>query len=102
MSRTLDKSENWRKAAMNRLIDNDQRALADAIGRMTAKEFLEMTTLTDFNVRMSDFQYDDYYSKQGHAKERNLAAVQSESSAYTLDLVNRFSPRNADRAAKAR
>lgn len=102
MSRALVKSEHWRKAAMNRLIDNNQRDLADAIGRMTAKEFLEMATLSDFNVRMSDFQYDDYYSRQGHAKERNLAAVQSESSAYTLDLVNRFSPQNADRAAKAR
>lgn len=101
MSRALEKSENWHKVAMNRLIDNDQHALAAAIGRMTAKEFLEMITLSDFNVRMSDFQYDDYYSKQGHTKERNLAAVQSESSAYMLNLVNRFSPQNADRAAKA-
>lgn len=102
MRRVLKKSEHWRKVAGNKLIDNNQRELADAIGRMTAKEFLEMITLTDFNVQMSDFQYDDYYSKQGHAKERNLAAVQSESSAYMLDLVNRFSPQNADRAAKAR
>lgn len=102
MSRALKKSEHWRKAAMNKLVDNNQRDLADAIGRMTAKEFLEMITLTDFNVQMSDFQYDDYYSKQGHTKERNLAAVQSESSAHMLGLVNRFSPQNADRAAKAR
>lgn len=100
MSRVLEKSERWRKVAMNKLIDN-QRELADAIGRMTAKEFLEMVTLTDFNVQMSDFQYDDYYTKLGHTKERNLAAVQSESSAYMLELVNRFSPQNADRAAKA-
>lgn len=102
MSRALRKSEHWREVARNKLIDNNQRELADAIERMTAKEFLEMATLTDFNVQMSDFQYDDYYSKQGHTKERNLAAVQSESSAYMLDLVNRFSPQNADRAAKAR
>lgn len=102
MSRVLKKSEHWRKVARNKLIDNNQRELADAIGRMTAKEFLEMITLTDFNVQMSDFQYDDYYSKQGHTKERNLAAVQSESSAYMLDLVNRFSPQNSDHAAKAR
>lgn len=101
MSRVLKKSELWRKVARNKLIDNDQREVACAIGRMTAKEFLEMVTLTDFNVQMSDFQYDDYYSKQGHTKERNLAAVQSESSAYMLDLVNRFSPHNAERAAKA-
>lgn len=101
MSRVLKKSEHWRKVARNKLVDNNQRELADAIGRMTAKEFLEMITLTDFNVQMSDFQYDDYYSKQGHTKERNLAAVQSESSAYMLGLVNRFSPQNADRAAKA-
>lgn len=101
MSRVLKKSEHWRKVARNKLIDNNQRELADAIGRMTAKEFLEMITLTDFNVQMSDFQYDDYYSKQGHTKERNLAAVQSESSAYMLDLVNKFSSQNADRAAKA-
>lgn len=100
-SRVLKKSEHWRKVARNKLTDNNQRELADAIGRMTAKEFLEMITLTDFNVMMSDFQYDDYYSKQGHTKERNLAAVQSESSAYMLNLVNRFSPQNADRAAKA-
>lgn len=102
MSRALDRSEHWRKVAVNRLIDNNQRDLADAIGRMAAKEFLEMVTLSDFNVRMSDFQYDDYYSRQGHAKERSLAAVQSESSAYMLGLASRFSPRNADRAAKAR
>lgn len=102
MSRTLEKSERWRKVAMNKLIDNNQRDLADAIGRMTAKEFLEMITLTDFNVQMSDFQYDDYYSKKGHTKERSLAAVQSESSAYMLGLAYRFSPQNADRAAKAR
>lgn len=101
MSRVLEKSEHWREVARNRLIDNNQRELADAIGRMTAKEFLEMITLTDFNVQMSEFQYDDYYTKQGHTKERNLAAVQSESSAYMFGLVNRFSPQNADRAAKA-
>lgn len=101
MSSALKKSEHWREVAMNRLIDNNHRELADAIGRMTAKEFLEMITLTDFNVRMSDFQYDDYYSKQGHTKERSLAAVQAESSAYMLDLVNRFTAQNADRVAKA-
>lgn len=100
MSRVLKKSEHWRKVARNKLIDNNQSDLADAIGRMTAKEFLEMITLTDFNVQMSDFQYDDYYSKQGHTKERNLAAVQSESSAYMLGLVKRFSQNNAAKDKK--
>lgn len=101
MSRALKKSESWRRAARNMLIDSNQRELADAIGRMSAKEFLEMITLTDFNVRMTDFPYQDYFTVQGHSRERGLAAAQDESSAYMLGLVNRFSAQNADRAAKA-
>ena len=78
MSRALKKSESWRRAARNMLIDNNQRELADAIERMSAKEFLEMITLTDFNVRMTDFPYQDYFTVQGHSRERGLAAAQDQ------------------------
>lgn len=94
MSRALKKSESWRRAARNMLIDNNQRELADAIERMSAKEFLEMITLTDFNVRMTDFPYQDYFTVQGHSRERGLAAAQDESSRYMIGLVERFSQSN--------
>lgn len=95
MSRALKKSESWRRAARNMLVDNNQRELAEAIGRMSAKEFLEMTTLTDFNVRMTDFPYQDYFTEQGHSRERGLEAAQDESSRYMIGLVDRFSHNNA-------
>ena len=95
MSGALKKSESWRRAARNMLVDNDQRELAEAIERMSAEEFLEMTTLTDFNVRMTDFPYQDYFTVQGHSRERGLAAAQSESSRYMIGLVDRFSQNNA-------
>lgn len=91
MSRALKKSESWRRAARNMLIDNNQRELADAIERMSAKEFLEMVTLTDFNVRMTDFPYQDYFTVQGHSRERGLEAAQDEGSRYMIGLVGRFS-----------
>lgn len=100
MSRALKKSESWRRAARNMLADNDQRELAEAIERMSAKEFLEMTTLTDFNVRMTDFPYQDYFTVQGHSRERGLAAAQNESSRYMIGLVNRFSQNNAAKDKK--
>lgn len=100
MSGALKKSENWRRAARNMLIDNNQRELADAIERMTAKEFLEMTTLTDFNVRMTDFPYQDYFAVQGHSRERGLEAAQDESSRYMIGLVDRFSHNNAAKDEK--
>lgn len=99
MSRALKRSESWRRVARNMLIDNDQRELAEAIGRMGAKEFLEMTTLTDFNVRMTDFPYQAYFTVQGHSRERGLEAVQDESSRYMIGLVDRFS-HNIRNAAK--
>lgn len=100
MSRALKKSESWRRAARNMLIDNNQRELADAIERMSAKEFLEMTTLTDFNVRMTDFPYQDYFTVQGHSRERGLEAAQDESSRYMIGLVDRFSHNNAAKDKK--
>lgn len=100
MSRALKKSESWRRAARNMLIDNNQRELADAIERMSAKEFLEMTTLTDFNVRMTDFPYQDYFTVEGHSRERGLAAAQDEGSRYMIGLVNRFSRSNAAKDKK--
>lgn len=100
MSRALKKSESWRRAARNMLIDNNQRELADAVGRMRAKEFLEMITLTDFNVRMTDFPYQDYFSAQGHSRERGLAAAQDESSRYMIGLVSRFSRNSAAKGKK--
>lgn len=100
MGRVLKKSESWRRAARNMLIDNNQRELAEAIGRMSAKEFLEMITLTDFNVRMTDFPYQDYFTVQGHSRERGLAAVQDESSRYMIGLVDRFSQNNAGKDKK--
>lgn len=100
MGRALKKSESWRRAARNMLIDNNQRELAEAIGRMSAKEFLEMTTLTDFNVCMTDFPYQDYFSVQGHSRERGLEAAQDESSRYMIGLVDRFSHGNAAKDKK--
>lgn len=100
MSRALKKSESWRRAARNMLIDNNQRELADAIERMSAKEFLEMITLTDFNVRMTDFPYQDYFTVQGHSRERGLEAAQDESSRYMIGLVERFSQNNAAKDKK--
>lgn len=100
MSRALKKSERWHRAARNMLIDNNQRELAEAIERMSAKEFLEMITLTDFNVRMSDFPYQDYFTVQGHSRERGLAAAQDESSRYMIGLVDRFSQNNAAKDKK--
>lgn len=100
MSRALKKSESWRRAARNMLVDNNQRELADAIERMSAKEFLEMVTLTDFNVRMTDFPYQDYFTVQGHSRERGLAAAQDESSRYMIGLVGRFSHSNAPKDKK--
>lgn len=100
MSRALKKSESWRRAARNMLIDNNQRELAEAIERMSAKEFLEMITLTDFNVRMTDFPYQDYFTVQGHSRERGLTAAQNESSRYMIGLVDRFSQNNATKDKK--
>lgn len=100
MSRALKKSESWRHAARNMLIDNGQRELAEAIERMGAREFLEMATLTDFNVRMTDFPYQDYFSVQGHSRERGLAAAQDESSRYMIGLVDRFSRNSAAKDKK--
>lgn len=100
MSRALKKSESWRRAARNMLIDNNQRELAEAIERMSAKEFLEMITLTDFNVRMTDFPYQDYFTVQGHSRERGLEAAQDESSRYMISLVDRFSHNNAAKDKK--
>lgn len=100
MSRALKKSESWRRAARNMLADNNQRELADAIERMGAKEFLEMTTLTDFNVRMTDFPYQDYFTVQGHSRERGLEAAQDESSRYMIGLVDRFSHNDAAKDKK--
>ena len=100
MRRALKKSESWRRAARNMLIDNNQHELANAIERMSAKEFLEMITLTDFNVRMTDFPYQDYFTVQGHSRERGLAAAQDESSRYMIGLVERFSQNNAAKDKK--
>lgn len=100
MSRALKKSESWRRAARNMLIDNNQRELAEAIERMSAKDFLEMITLTDFNVRMTDFPYQDYFTAQGHSRERGLTAAQNESSRYMIGLVDRFSQNNATKDKK--
>nr|DAP08921.1 MAG TPA: hypothetical protein [Caudoviricetes sp.] len=100
MRGALKKSESWRRAARNMLIDNNQRELAEAIGRMSAEEFLEMATLTDFNVRMTDFPYQDYFTVQGHSRERGLAAAQDESSRYMIGLVDRFSQSNAAKDKK--
>ena len=100
MSRALKKSESWRRAARNMLIDNNQRELAEAIERMSAKEFLEMITLTDFNVRMTDFPYQDYFTVQGHSRERGLTAAQNESSRYMIGLVDRFSQNSATKDKK--
>lgn len=100
MSRALKRSERWRRAARNMLIDNNQRELAGAIDRMSAKEFLEMTTLTDFNVRMTDFPYQDYFTAQGHSRERGLEAAQDEGSRYMFGLVNRFSHNDAAKDKK--
>ena len=102
LRRALKKSENWRHAARNMLIDNNQRELADAIARMTPEEFLEMITLTDFNVRMTDFPYQDFFSVEGHSRERGLAAAQAEGSRYMSGLVARFAPGYADRASAKR
>lgn len=100
MSRALKKSESWRRAARNMLVDNNQRELAEAIERMSAREFLEMVSLTDFNVRMTDFPYQDYFSVQGHSRERGLAAAQDESSRYMIGLVDRFSHNSAAKDKK--
>lgn len=100
MSSALKKSESWRRAARNMLIDNNQRELAEAIERMTAKEFLEMATLTDFNVRMTDFPYQDYFTVQGHSRERGLAVAQDEGSRYMFGLVDRFSHNSAAKDKK--
>lgn len=100
MSGALKKSESWRRSARNMLIDNNQRELAEAVERMSAKEFLEMITLTDFNVRMTDFPYQDYFTVQGHSRERGLAAAQNESSRYMIGLVERFSQNNAAKDKK--
>ena len=67
---------------------------------MSAKEFLEMITLTDFNVRMTDFPYQDYFNVQGHSRERGLEAAQDESSRYMIGLVERFSQNNAAKDKK--
>lgn len=100
MGKVVKKSESWRRAARNMLIDNNQRELAEAIERMSAKEFLEMATLTDFNVRMTDFPYQDYFTVQGHSRERGLAAAQDEGSRYMFGLVDRFSRNNAAKDKK--
>ena len=63
-------------------------------------EFLEMITLTDFNVRMTDFPYQDYFTVQGHSRERGLEAAQDESSRYMIGLVDRFSHNSAAKDKK--
>lgn len=100
MKKALKKSEHWRKAARNMLVDNGQRELADSIKLMTPKEFLRMITLTDFNARMTDFPYKDFFTREGHSKERGLAAAQEEGSQYMRGLVKTFAPNISSRTSK--
>lgn len=100
MRKVLARSKHWHKVAVNRLRDNGDNSLADVVANMTENEFLSMTVLTDFNAKMGDFQYKEYWLIQAHSRERDFETKMEESSAYMSSIVDTFAPKARARAEK--
>lgn len=100
MRKVIEKNRRWQKVAVNKLRDNGQTALADAVANMTEWEFLRMSVLTDFNAKMGDFQYVAYWDNEGHSKERDFEEIQAESSAHLSNMVDTFASKARARAEK--